>query len=75
MANIQSNELSDVELAAVSGGDYKLSNWNNASTAQKAATVVNCVVAAVVVPSAVAPTMATLAVFDVGVAATQGLPK
>ena len=72
MTRIDSNELNHVELGAVSGGVFKISNWTNATPAQKVSAVVNSVVAAVVVPSAAAPAAAALAVFDVGVALTQG---
>lgn len=48
--------------------DYKLSNWNNSSTAQKAGSVVSAVAAAVVVPAAAAPAAAALAVGLVAIA-------
>jgi hypothetical protein len=65
-------ELSDVELSAVSGGDYKISNWSNASTTSKVGAVANCVAAAVAIPAATAPSMALAAIGLVAIAASPG---
>jgi hypothetical protein len=69
MTNI---ELSDVELGAVSGGDYKISNWSNASTTSKVGAVANSVAAAVAIPMAAAPSFALAVVGLVAIAASPG---